>query len=323
MIKILDRMVNFIEARADITAIVQSHFPEWVPDGLVMCPFHDDTKPSLHISPEGKAKCHSGRCDFFARNIIDLFAKLEGVTYNDARWVLYGHIVRSIPDSRVEAHRKILKTKHNVLKYVRHERRVSDHIIELYELGYDLSTNRITLPIRDQFNVCVNIRKMAWRKKERENGKVISIKGHGEVRLFPENKVVGEDKVLLVEGEWDVLVGRTHGLPTATWTGGSGSWNDDYAWLFRDKIVFVLYDRDEAGEKGTGLVEDKLGKWASYVEVLPSPNIKGKDLSDWIRANSSYAHKLGDHIEGFELPKVRKVKRCPYCGQEIKSETQS
>ena len=41
--KIKDKMVSFLEARLDMEKLIRTYFPDWQPDGMVVCPFHDDT----------------------------------------------------------------------------------------------------------------------------------------------------------------------------------------------------------------------------------------------------------------------------------------
>ena len=318
--KIKDKMVSFLEARLDMEKLIRTYFPDWQPDGMVVCPFHDDTKASLHISPEGKAKCHSGQCGWSASNIIDLFSKIEGIPYPKARDILYNMVVSTIPYSRVSAYQDHLRSTKKVKSYI-YRRGFTLSSITHYELGYDLRTKRITIPIYDQFNWCVNIRKMGWTKKQRDVAKALSTKGYGKVRLYPENKIINEKRIVLVGGEWDMLIGRQMGLPTATWTGGEGAYNDEFSWLFEDKIVFILYDNDEAGRAGAEKQYEKISKVADWVEECMPLSHKGKDLSDWYIKDHAVVESFVDHVLNFELPKVKrtkKVKRCPCCGQIIK-----
>ncbi len=250
--KINDRMLNYIAAKADIRGIIDSLFPDYTEDGLVVCPFHDEEEPSLHIATDGKAKCH-GCCNFYASNIVDLYAKMSDISYLDARQILYEEVVKAIPKSKNRAFMKNLNRKGNAdavkaWSYIKNTRGITKDTVDEFGMGLDPHTKRLTLPVYDQFGTCVNIRLIAWRKGCKQ--KVINTKGHGEVRLYPEWLAVNEDKIVLVEGEMDTLIGRQYGLPTATWTAGASNWGDDWTWLLRDKVVFLLYDNDKAGRKG-------------------------------------------------------------------------
>jgi len=316
----IDRMRTYLEAKADMIGIIQSHFPEYEVDGLVLCPFHNDTKMSLHISPQGKAYCHS--CGWSAGGIIDLYAKLNEVPYMQARMELYHDTVRGIPDTVVEAHVKALHRicRAKAIEYLMRERVIPMRIIKEFELGYETNSDRITIPIRDQFGVCINIRRMAWLNGKNKC-KALNIKGRGECRLFPERLMAKEQRVVLVEGEWDTLVGRARGLPTITWTGGATGWNDDYTWMFKDKVVFILYDNDRAGIEGGQQAYDKLKDVAAHVKIEEPilPGV-GKDLTDWCIHSSGNVSAFALSVNHFELPKIEKTKLCPCCGQTIPKE---
>ncbi|MBU2177412.1 MAG: hypothetical protein KJ556_20160, partial [Gammaproteobacteria bacterium] len=225
--KLRDRVAEMVCRSTNVVDLIRTHFPDYEEDGNVLCPFHDDDNPSLHIAPDGKAHCHG--CGFNAQNIIDLCARVGGITYQEASKNLYDMVVgNTIPRSRVQACMKYFRdpTGIDAATYLMNERGLLPTIINAFELGLDPNTQRITIPIFDEFGVCVNIRMAAWDKKRKSRYKVINTKGHGATRIYPEWLVVREEKVLLVGGEFDVLIGRTHKLPTCCSTNGEGIWSD-------------------------------------------------------------------------------------------------
>lgn len=282
--KVFDSMANFIASKLDIPNTVKNWFPEYVQDGMVKCPFHDDDNASLHISTEGKALCHG--CGWKAMNIIDLYAKMQEITYMEARKQLYDEVVDAIPASKYMTFFKLLYRNRKAQGYL-HRRGLSEDTIRAFHIGYDPNTKRITIPILDQFGSCVNIRMPAFDATRKSKYKTLNTKGHGEVRLYPEWLAVKEDKLLLVEGEWDCLIGRQLGLPTVTWTGGANSWNKDYDWLFKGKNIGILYDADEAGTEGANAAFRSLSLVAGNVYNYPplATGKNNKDLSDWVLDN--------------------------------------
>lgn len=316
---ISDRMVNYIQAKADIEGIIRSMFPDYVTDGLVVCPFHEEKKASLHISPDGKAKCH-GCCTFYATNIVDLYGKVHDIGYHEARRVLYDMVVKAIPKSKVRAFMAYLNSKRgaepkHARKYIEDVRRLDMRVAQDFGMGLDPHTHRLTLPVYDQFGSCVNIRLLAWSKKS--DCKVINTKDHGEVRLYPEWLIVKEDRVVLVEGEFDMLIGRQYGLPTCTWTAGASNWGNNWTWILKDKIVFILYDNDEAGRKGTDEAVEKL-KGVSRCTIVLDPLMKeGKDLNDWARLDHTKVQFLASDVEAYKAPEIVHKNICPHCGQEM------
>lgn len=316
--RIHDAMANHILAKLDVVDMVRMYHPEYEPDGSVKCPRHDDKNASLHISMEGKAYCHG--CGWKASNIIDLHAKYSGITYAESRKQLYYQVVNAIPEGRFERYHDMLMNDvhHPAWAWLKH-RRISRQAVLSYKIGYDPDRDRITIPILDQFSTCVNIREAAYNPNRESRCKMTNLKGHGDVRLYPEWLAVNEHKLLLVEGEWDCLTGRELGLPAVTWTGGASAWSDEYAWLLKDKDIMVLYDADQAGREGAARVAEKIRKLGSRVNVLvPKSFSSGKDLNDWYRMKSSLVDKIVAAFNAW-TPQVMDVKCvdgvCPCCGR--------
>lgn len=319
--RIKDPKILHIEIFGNIQGWIKAYFPEWEPEHeMVLCPFHDDKKHSLHISPDGRAYCHG--CGACAQDITELFAKVEGIALTEAIDKLYRETVQAIPQSKVLAYYSLLRTRRceQPFKYLTETRGIPLNTLDQFHVGFDPKSHRITIPIYDQFNVCVNIRLMGWTKEQRDTCKVLNVEDHGSARLFPENKIVLERRLLLVEGEFDCLIGRSLGLPTMTWTGGANSWDKRYNSFFAGKAVWLLYDNDKAGRRGAGEAILQLHGVAHEVIVVRPFSEKGKDLSDWIReGGTGDALSLGSTIRAYEFPKKMAVKKmCPACGQEIK-----
>lgn len=74
----------------------------------------------------------------------------------------------------------------------------------------------------------------------------------GHPMLFCSNKVVGEESVVLCEGEIDVLRLWQEGVPAVTGTAGVATFNCDLAESLKGKVVYVCLDSDDAGQKQVG-----------------------------------------------------------------------
>jgi len=315
--KIKDRMLDVILLKTDVPNLIRSWFPDYIDDNNVICPFHDDLNASLHISPDGSAHCHG--CGWSAKSIIELFAKMEDYKYVDARRVLYEDVVKAVSPQRVAAYMKNLWSSDgkSALHYLVFKRGLHDKTtIVNCKLGLDPRTQRITIPVYDQFGTCVNIRMASWNRKS--DNKMVNMRGHGEVRVYPEDKIVKSKKLLLVEGEWDCLVARQHGIDACTWTGGAHNFNPDHYWLFRNKTVFLLYDNDSAGEKGKWLMIDQLRYVVSALKTVDPLSNEGKDVTDWALADPECMERLRIFIDMFKVNGGRRKKVCPTCKQEIR-----
>jgi DNA primase len=306
-------MLSVIESKADIPNMIRSWFPDWNGSSNVICPFHGDHNASLHVSQLGAAKCYG--CDFKARSIIDLHAKMNDLTYMQARTELYESVVNAIPMVKVEKMEAALRKNKAAIKYIEKKRNIPLDVAEDFHLGVDPFTGRISIPIVDQYKTCVNIRLMAWDRDSRD--KAINTKGHGEIRLYPEWLMVDEKKILLCEGEWDCLVARSRGIPAVTWTGGSGGINRAYLEMFEGKVVYILYDNDKAGIDGAEAMALALhGRSAETVMVKPSI-AAGKDLTDWSFTAPDYLNFIKLRIERHMIPHNTAIKHCPTCGQRM------
>ena len=68
------------------------------------------------------------------------------------------------------------------------------------------------------------------------------------------------DWVVLTEGPVDAIMLRQHNIPAVSQTGGAGTWNNEWLHYFiHIKEVFVIYDNDEAGNRGATRVAKNLG----------------------------------------------------------------
>ena len=313
--KIRDPIADYVVSDTDyVVSLIRDMYPTWQPNTNIVCPHHEDTNASLSITPQGKAFCFG--CGYRAANIIELFGDMYDMSYLDSRTMIYEDMVKAIPMKKVEAYVRNLHKRKSVLRYLTEERHLSPNVIVAHALGYDTYTDRITIPVFDKFGTCVNIRKY----NTCADPKMINTKGHGEFRIYPEEVLLDPKKqnIMLVEGEFDALVGSTMGIDAVTGTGGAGNWDDKFNWMFQNKNVFVLYDNDMVGKQGAKDVCDKLKGIATYVTTLDPPtNTFGKDLSDW--------WEYGDEVKA-QIKHVLKTKAvhkmtCMSCGASVKTVT--
>lgn len=314
---IVDPTIEYLKTKVDIASVVRSYFPDLVKLGTkVMCPWHDDTDPSLQVFDDGGVKCYG--CGAYHATFVHLVAEMEDLPLREVKDMFYREAVPTIPMPEVNGmHRLLLKTE-DALQYLTVVRNLPMYIIKEFKLGYD--GERVTLPIIDQHGYCVNVRKFKFQKKDK-GPKVQNVKGMGGVRIFPENKAFKEDRLLLVEGEMDCLCARQFGLPAVTWTGGCNSWNHDYDWIFKNKAVWIRYDNDRAGREASRKAGLTLVPIAARVNFVLwselSPTEVGKDITDWSFTNPVLFDQLANEIKRFKSKKNGK-KTCPTCGQEVK-----
>src|SRR3990167_10788115 len=74
---------------------------------------------------------------------------------------------------------------------------------------------------------------------------------HGQgSTLYGHETLPSSDTVYLCEGEFDALRLRSDGLVAVSSTIGANGWKIQWNRLFSGKTVYIVYDADEAGQKG-------------------------------------------------------------------------
>lgn len=109
---------------------------------------------------------------------------------------------------------------------------------------------------------------------------------YGANHLVAASKVVnqhkfedGLSKVVITEGELDTLVCWSQNIPAVSSTGGSMSFQEDWAESFKGLDVYVCFDNDEAGYKGMLKVLDYIPD--AKIVIIPH-NLGVKDISDFV-----------------------------------------
>src|SRR5205085_2731382 len=73
------------------------------------------------------------------------------------------------------------------------------------------------------------------------------------------------------------------GFVATTASEGAGKWTADLNEYFRDKIVYILADNDDAGAKHALTVAERLHGIAREVRIVNLPDLSPKeDVSDWL-----------------------------------------
>lgn len=248
------------------------------------CLFHADTHPSMRVYADG-AYCPVCRR---RANIVELYQKFYGASFDDAIEALRGLEagaearatprpvqVARIPDQDLGRRLHQALTDEAVAYYVL-ERGLTLDSIARYQLGwgalYPGGPEGYTIPIyRDG-----KLRQVKQRLPHAERDKYRSIAGCG-THLYLGDDLAYQDRVILVEGEFDAIVLRQHGYLAATSTGGAGTFDEAWVRLLTGSTVYACFDRDAGGDTGFDLVR-RYRKGRLKRIVLPP---KVKDPTDF------------------------------------------
>lgn len=187
-----------------------------------------------------------------------------------------------------------------VREHLRNNRGISDAIIKQYRVGWDKCRDRVSIPNYDAKGGLVDVRlwlsplgKYKDAALRNEKGKIISWNGCGGARLFPVSSLQS-DRLVLCEGELDVLCTISKGISSITSTGGVRSWKNDWSSLFNGKAVLIAYDNDQPGSDGATKVQKSLTPYAKEIRIIrwPSNFPNGGDVTDYFQQYDSRAREF-------------------------------
>lgn len=260
----------------------------------VLCPFHNDTTPSLTVFLDGgNYHCSVPSCGKKG-SFQHLVAVKTGYTLHKVsewltsrRGILPADETKIVPITEVEKFHSRIKEAPSLIAELR-KRAITDDDIRKYRLGYD--GQRITIPVFDVEGNCINIRKYLPGAPSKE--KMRNLKGHGKVTLYPCKQLEYTD-IVITGGEMKAIAGaralNAHGYGCITATGGEGAWREEFGPLFAGKNVVLAMDIDEAGRRATNRVAMQLSPHAATIRDLILPldiaQFPKGDMSDYLATN--------------------------------------
>ncbi len=250
-------------------------FPE--PDARgeakIQCPFHDDRTPSCSVNVRNKLfKCFGCGKE---GSVIDLWAQVTGQPRH-AVVTLLARTIGVTPDYAVnprivEEYYGALRLSAELLELLEKSKGLSGESVDKFRLGWDAKARRLTIPIKDEAGLFVNIRSYDLLKIHPPAKKYTSLARHGQIRLVPHEALQGSEEIVVAEGELKMIGLRQRGFNAVTATGGSRNWRDEWSPLFRGKRVVIAYDVDQAGADGAKRLANRLVDLAAEVRVVQLP----------------------------------------------------
>ena len=288
---------------------------------MVCCPFPHttdsglttyDNNPSLGINIE-KGVFHCLGCGV-AGSEISFASKLLNISYNDAS------ILLDILKSPVETEQAWAIAQKNLWENSQetvnlcHTLGFSDKVLKELNVGYD--RRRIAFPVTifgkivDVCGYMPNGEPKLKRRAESKSGFII-----------PYDLWVNNTKnTIICAGEKDMAVCRSKtSLNAISITGGEGSVPDLFLSQFKDRVVYIVYDNDDAGRSGARKLAMYIKKYASKVHVVDLSQTctdKGGDVWDYFmvynKTKQDFVQLLKDTPEfSDEDYKVEKNKETP------------
>ncbi|MBA7661005.1 DNA primase [subsurface metagenome] len=244
-----------------------------------LCPFHDDTNPSLNFSQDtGQYYCHG--CGEKGDHLT-FYAKIKNLDIKkDFKKILKG-IGDDFGVSPVRVMPKIVR-KYN---YTDEDGNLLYQVCRTEPKGF------------------------RQRKPKGKSGWIWNIKGVRRV-LYRLPEVVKANEILIAEGEKDVDNLLEIGFTSTTCAMGAGKWKPEYSKYLKGKDVVLIPHNDDEGRKHMQQVADSLTGTVKSLKVLDLPDLPDKgDVSDFIEAyeyKDQAAERLAVMIEGADKYKPRK-----------------
>lgn len=247
-----------------------------------VCPFHEDKNPSCGVNVAKQCfKCPV--CEA-SGDLIDLCAG----AMQCKRATIVAHLEQMQGENEadpidvglISSWHNILMANAKDLELLKTRKGITPKTCKEYLLGRD--DDRFTIPIQGRTGAYINVRK--WSPTDTRR-KVINIKGRGRRQLFP-LVALEQSTVIITEGEFKALLLRQMGFNGISPTGGASTWSPNWNHEFKDKIVYVMYDVDDAGRRGAQKVARNLHGIAKEVHVVDLPIDRNEfprgDVTDFV-----------------------------------------
>ena len=222
----------------------------------------------------------------------------------------------------------------NYIRQYLNNRYITNEMIEYYELGFGkfYGSLWIVVPIKD-INDNVILLKLRREPKSDNKIKYIAFPRNIPATIFGMQDLLNTDMIAVVEGECDKMLLSSHGVPTITSTVGSQGFKKAWIFIFKNiKKVFLIFDRDEAGNKGAEKLSNMiLGEYPDievFKCVLPIEVGEHGDISDLAKINNGhididkllYKDSFKMQLKIKPKEEVKKYTKSNYNGGEITQE---
>lgn len=253
------------------------------------CPFHNDNTRSFTISiSTGLFKCFNPECSAHNGGNFASFLGLLSVPDKEIKTIIknLNKGDSGCSEEFVErAHKELLSNEH-ALQYLNEMCGLTHETITKFKLGWSRGRFQIPIFVKDTL---VNIRKY----NPTSEAKVIGIRGMNKPTFFPFDNLAN-NPIVIMGGEKDTILACQLGFNAVTSTGGEGFFPKEHTIWFKDKDIVIIYDSDEAGERGATKVYDLLKRVAATIKIIVLPLTKPlKDFTDFIVRE----HKTKENID--------------------------
>lgn len=280
------------------------------PQIKVNCPFHrdrlgeDDSSASLSVNlayeHRGQFYCHG--CHAKGGNYVQFWQQLKHIDPLNTELIIAGivaefkldieEIKRSIVDeTKISKWVSQLHENERLLEHLLQKRMLTPDIIAEFQLGWDKTQRRLTIPIYNQDRDIVNVR--FWQPEyDRQydaagklvGNKIFSLPDARHDILFP-YATISEPTIILSEGELDTILLHSMGFKAMTSISGVNTFNLSWSRLFINKNIVIMFDDHAPSQLAADKVIGRLTPVCQSIKPVLLKNIegfKGKDVTELI-----------------------------------------
>lgn len=259
-------------------------------DIMITCPFHKDgkeRKPSCGIrKSDGWVHCFSCGESCSLEQLISRCYGHDDLGQYGIRW-LRKNIVININKREVLAGmhfgRNIKKEEINYIsdeeldkfRYYHpymYKRKLTNEVIDKFDIGYDKETDCITFPVRDKYGRCLFIARRSVKTKFFNYPTNVEKPVYGLYEL-PKDC----EEVIICESMLNALTCYVYGRPAVALNGTGTKYQIEQLKHINCRKLILGLDPDEAGQKGCEKLKHYLKPYKIVTQlVIP----KGKDIND-------------------------------------------
>ena len=186
----------------------------------------------------------------------------------------------AIAEPTVRRWHRALTDDRRLLSRLATERGWTQAAVSELELGSH--RGQITIPVRDGERRLAGV--LFYRPWPWDGQRKLRAAAGSRRQLLPHPDRETSARVLLVEGEPDMIAARSHGL-AAIAVPGIASWRQEWRERLRGREVVIIMDADSAGRDAARRIAEDLRGCAAIVVVvdLAPERADGYDLTDWLR----------------------------------------
>lgn len=289
-------IIRELKLQLEINEIYLFNQIKELPDDLmVSCPFHkngQERKASCGIRKEdGWVHCFSCGESCSLEQMISRCFNVNDFGQYGLNWLKNNFLGDILADRKlyINLDRKSVKTNSNKnyidekelvnYRYIHpymYERKMTDEVIEIFDIGYDITNKALTFPIQDENGNCLFIarRSVDYKYFNYPNSAIKPLYGIYQLKKYAPKDL---NEIIVCESMINCLTVWVYGKFAIALNGtGSVSQLEELIKLPYRKIILAL-DPDEAGEKGTMRIFNKLKNYKLVTKLLIP---KGKDIND-------------------------------------------